>query len=219
MGQEVDLMRHYPKQSNRMDQRQVVTKEQRRISRMFSFDYFDGDRIYGYGGHTYHPRFWSETVQLFSDYYSLTAASSILDVGCAKGFMLKDFVELTPGMGVTGIDISGYAIDHADPTVRANVVVGNATDLPYPDGEFDLVVSINTIHNLPHVSVLKALREIERVGNGNSFVMVDGWRDEQEKVDLESWVLTAQTMLHVDDWCKLFDEAGYTGDYSFWSPC
>jgi SAM-dependent methyltransferase len=211
-------MRLYPKPSDRMANRSTVTEEQRRISRMFAFDYFDGDRIHGYGGYSYHPRFWSETVRLLADYYSLAADASILDVGCTKGFMLKDFAALMPNIVFTGIDISQYAIDNADPTVRAHLDLGNAKNLPYRDGVFDLVISINTIHNLPRDDVLSALREIERVGKGNSFIMVDGWRTEEERVDLENWVLTAKTMLHVDAWCRLFEEAGYTGDYSFWSP-
>ena len=218
MGQEVDLMRLYPKPGNRMGKRPAITEEQRRISRMFAFDYFDGDRSHGYGGFSYHPRFWSETVRLFADYYSLAADASILDIGCAKGFMLKDFAELMPSLAITGIDVSEYAIDNSDPVVRACLDQGNAKDLPYQDGVFDLVISINTIHNLPLDDVLRALREIERVGKGNSFIMVDGWRTEEERVDLENWVLTANTMLHVDTWRELFKSAGYTGDYSFWVP-
>ncbi len=218
MGREVDLMRLYPKPRNRMAKRSAVTEEQRRISRMFSFEYFDGDRSHGYGGYSYHPRFWSETVRLFTDYYSLATDASILDIGCAKGFMLKDFAALMPNIAITGIDISQYAIDNADPVVHAHLDQGNAKDLPYRNGVFDLVISINTIHNLPRDDVLRALREIERVGKGNSFIMVDGWRTEEERVDLENWVLTAKTMLHVDAWRVLFEEAGYTGDYSFWSP-
>jgi len=219
MGQEVDLMRLYPKPGNRLGKRPTITEEQRRISRMFAFDYFDGDRSHGYGGFSYDPRFWSETVRLFADYYSLAADASILDIGCAKGFMLKDFAALIPNIAITGIDISQYAIDNADPTVRAHLDLGNAKNLPYRNGVFDLVISINTIHNLPRGDVVRALREIERVGKGNSFIMVDGWRTEEERVDLKNWVLTAKTMLHVDAWRELFEEAGYTGDYSFWTPC
>jgi len=218
MGNELDLMRLYPKPGNRMSKRPAITDEQRQISRMFAFDYFDGDRSHGYGGFNYHPRFWSETVKIFADHYNLSKDASILDIGCAKGFMLRDFVEFMPSAAITGIDISHYAIDNCDPVIRANLVQGDAKDLPYRDGVFDLVVSINTIHNLPQADVLLALREIERVGKGNSFIMVDGWRTEEQRVDLQNWVLTAQTVLHVDEWRELFKAASYTGDYSFWSP-
>jgi SAM-dependent methyltransferase len=218
VGQELDLMRFYPKGNDRMAERKKITEEQRRISQMFSFDYFDGNRMHGYGGYSYHPRFWSETVRLFADHYSLAADASILDVGCAKGFMLKDFAALMPNIAFTGIDISQYAINNADPAVRDHLAVGNARDLPYQNNAFDFVISINTIHNLPRNDAVTALREIERVSRGNSFIMVDGWRTEKEKIDLENWVLTARTLLHVEAWSLLFEEAGYTGDYSFWVP-
>ena len=211
-------MRLYPKPRNRMSNRSMITEEQRSISRRFAFDFFDGDRSHGYGGFSYHPRFWSETVRLFADFYGLASDAAILDVGCAKGFMLRDFVEMMPCITIAGIDISGYAIENADPAVRSRLIQGNAKDLPYRDGTFDLVISINTIHNLHRVDVIKALREIERVGRGKSFVMVDGWRTERERLDLQNWVLTAQTVLHADDWRKLFKESEFKGDYAFWTP-
>jgi len=155
---------------------------------------------------------------LFADFYGLASDAAILDVGCAKGFMLRDFVEMMPCITIAGIDISGYAIENADPAVRSRLIQGNAKDLPYRDGTFDLVISINTIHNLHRVDVIKALREIERVGRGKSFVMVDGWRTERERLDLQNWVLTAQTVLHADDWRKLFKESEFKGDYAFWTP-
>jgi ubiquinone/menaquinone biosynthesis C-methylase UbiE len=126
---------------------------------------------------------WSETVKLLADYYSLAADVSILDIGCAKGFMLKDFAELMPNLAVTGIDVSQYTIDNSDPAVRSRLNQGNAKALPYRDAVFDLVISINTIHNLSRADVLLALPEIERVGKGSSFIMADGWRTEEQRID------------------------------------
>ncbi|MBN1612934.1 MAG: methyltransferase type 11, partial [Deltaproteobacteria bacterium] len=60
-----------------------------------------------------------------------------------------------------------------------------------------------------------ALKEIQRVSRGHSYITVDAWRNEQERINLYKWVLTAETMMHVDDWIKLFHDVGYTGDY-FW---
>nr|NIO20706.1 methyltransferase domain-containing protein [Candidatus Aenigmarchaeota archaeon] len=85
--------------------------------------------------------------------------------------------------------------------------------LPYPEKSFDLVISINSIHNLPIEQLKIALREVERVSRENSYITVDAWRNDQERDNLYKWVLTAETMMHVDEWKKLFDEVGYTGDY------
>jgi len=218
VGQEIDLMRYYPKPKSRMTERPVITDADREISRKFGFDYFDGDRSHGYGGFSYHPRFWTDTVALFARHYGLTTTSAILDVGCAKGFMLKDFSILLPEARLAGVDVSEYAIGHAEPTVADCVQVSNATKLPFEDDSFDLVISINTIHNLDRPQCLQALREIERVSRGSAFVMVDGWKTPEEQQLLMEWVLTARTMLSSQDWIDLMSEAGYTGDYEFWNP-
>ncbi len=217
MGEEVNLMRLYPQSKGRLAERPEITDDDRRVSREFGFDYFDGDRRYGYGGFSYHPRFWSETVRLISDHYGLSEQSSILDIGCAKGFMLADFREHLPNAKLRGLDISAYAIGEGYPSVRPDIYVGDATVLPFDDNEFDVVLSINTLHNLDRSGVIDALREIDRVSRGTAFIMVDGWKSEQERSNMEAWVLTAKTMLHADSWLQIFDEAGYTGDYCFWT--
>ncbi len=218
MGSEIDLMRLYPKPKNRMTERPEITDEDREVSRRFDFDYFDGDRRHGYGGFGYHPRFWTDTVDLFTNHYGLSDDSAILDVGCGKGFMLKDFSLRLPGATLAGVDISSYAIDHADPDVADLVQVADATSLPFPDDAFDLVISINTVHNLDRDGCLRAFAEIQRVSRGNSFVMVDGWKNAEEQELLQRWVLTARTMLSAEDWLTLMAEAGYEGDYAFWNP-
>ena len=218
MGREIDLMRLYPKPKNRMTERPEITDEDREISRRFDFDYFDGDRRHGYGGFGYHPRFWTDTVDLFTTHYGLTDDSAILDVGCGKGFMLKDFSLRLPGATLAGVDISSYAIDHADPDVADLVQVGDATALPFADDSFDLIISINTVHNLDWEGCLRVFAEIQRVSRGNAFVMVDGWKNAEEQELLQRWVLTARTMLSDEDWLALMAEAGYEGDYAFWNP-
>ena len=216
MGTEIDLMRLYPKPKNRMAERPAITDEDRRISRLFDFDYFDGDRRHGYGGYAYHPKFWRNVVLDMSHEYQLATAESVLDVGCAKGFMLRDLQRLHPHLCLAGVDVSGYALQNSHPEVSDFLIQASADALPFSDQSFDLVLSINTIHNLPYDRAGTALAEIARVSRKDSFVMVDGWKSDLEKTDLQSWVLTAQTMLHEDDWLRLFEFSGYKGDYWFW---
>ena len=211
-------MRLYPKPKNRMTERPEITDEDREISRRFDYDYFDGDRRHGYGGFGYHPRFWTDTVDLFTSHYGLTDDSAVLDVGCGKGFMLKDFSLRLPGATLAGVDISSYAIDHADPDVVDLVQVADAANLPFADDSFDLVISVNTVHNLDREGCLRAFAEIQRVSRGSAFVMVDGWKNAEEQDLLQRWVLTARTMLSAEDWLALMAEAGYEGDYAFWNP-
>ena len=212
----VNLLDLYPRSKRPIEERgKLVTEEHRRVARQFGKEYFDDDRLYGYGGYSYHPRFWQATVKRFRDYYRLAEDASVLDVGCAKGFMLHDFKELMPNLTIAGIDISEYAIAHAIETVKPFLRMGNTKELPYEDKSFDLVISINTIHNLPLEECKQALREIQRVSRKHAFITVDAWRTEEERERLMKWNLTALTYMHVDDWENLFAEVSYIGDY-YW---
>lgn len=216
---EIDLLANYPKTKRNLDERaQEKTEADRAIGRKFGQEYFDGERKYGYGGFSYQPRFWQPVIPDFQKQYRLAANNSVLDVGCGKGFMLHDFRELIPGITVAGIDISEYAIENAMPDTKPFIKVANAKTLPFADNSFDLVISINTIHNLPLKECKQALREIQRVSNKNSFITVDAYRTEEEKKRMDMWNLTALTYMSVAEWQKLFEEVGYTGDYYWFIP-
>lgn len=219
LGQEIDLLQNYPKTKRNVHERgQTKTEEDRAIARQFGKEFFDGERRHGYGGFSYQSRFWQPVIPDFQKQYSLTAASHVLDVGCAKGFMLYDFTQLIPGISVSGVDVSSYAIENSIQSIRSHLQVADARQLPFADNSFDLVISINTIHNLEKEDLVQALREIERVSRGQSFITVDAYRNEEEKELMYAWNLTAKTILHVDEWKALFKEVGYTGDYYWFMP-
>jgi len=219
MGREIDLLINYPKTKRDVKDRGALkTLEDRALARQFGKEFFDGDRRHGYGGFNYFPRFWQPVIPTFKAHFGLTKNSSVLDVGCAKGFMLHDLNELIPGITVQGIDISEYAIAHAIEDMKPFVMAADARRLPFQDRSYDVVISINTVHNLDRDDCAKALQEIERVSRGKSFVTVDAYRNDEERVAMEAWNLTAKTMMHVDDWKKFFKEVGYTGDYYWFIP-
>ncbi len=216
MNREVNLLKFYPKSNRPIDERgNLVTEEDRAKARKFDVDYFDGDRLTGYGGYNYNPRFWEETVAHITDFYKLDNNSIILDVGCAKGFMMHDLQLLLPGAEILGIDISQYAKDNAIESMKDKISVGNANNLPFADNHFDLVIAINTLHNLPRIDCKEAFREINRVTKKDAFVMNDAWRDDEGKESMLNWNLTALTYMSCDDWLVFFDEVNYIGDY-YW---
>ena len=219
MGTEIDLMVNYPKSKRNLDERaQKKTEQDRQVARQFGREFFDGSRDQGYGGFNYHPRFWQPVVPTFQEYYYLNANSSLLDVGCAKGFMMHDFAEIIPGITVKGVDISEYAVANALEDMRPHCQVANAISLPFADKSFDLIISVTTLHNLERDELAVALREIERVKRKHSFITLDAYRNDEERARMEAWNLTAKTMMHVDEWKQFFKEIGYTGDYYWFIP-
>jgi SAM-dependent methyltransferase len=219
LGREIDILVNYPKVKRDLSARLVSkSEESRAIGRKFGFDYFDGDRNHGYGGFNYQQRFWQPVIPTIIENYQLDHSSVVLDVGCAKGFFLYDLKEALPGISISGIDISDYAIENAKPEVKENLQVASATKLPFKDDSFDFVMSINTVHNLNREDCAISLQEIERVSRGNSFITVDAYRNDEEKARMEAWNLTALTMMSVDEWKEYFLEIGYTGDYYWFIP-
>jgi len=219
MGQQIDLLINYPKAKRNLEERAAFkTEADRAVARKFGQEFFDGDRNHGYGGFNYFSKFWQPVVPTFQKHWNLDQKSSILDVGCAKGFMMHDFSQLIPGIRVEGIDISEYAIAHAMDDMKPYVQVANAFDLPFPDKSFDFVISINTIHNLERQECGQALKEIERVSRKGSFITVDAYRNAEEKERMYAWNLTAKTIMSVDEWIEFFKEVGYTGDYYWFIP-
>ena len=219
MGKEIDLLVNYPKAKRNVAERgQEKTEVDRSIARKFSKEFFDGDRRHGYGGFNYLPRFWQPVIPTFRDYWQLNSGHSVLDVGCAKGFMIHDLAQLIPGISVKGVDVSDYAIANALDDMKPHIQVANATHLPFPDNSFDVVISINTVHNLDRAECAQALMEIERVSRGKSFVTVDAYRNSEEMERMYAWNLTAKTIMSVDDWIRFFAEIGYSGDYFWFIP-
>ena len=177
-------------------------------------EYWDGDRGTGYGGYRYDGR-WRPIAEKIAAHYQLPADARILDVGCGKAFLLYEFTRVLPRASVRGLDVSHYAIAHAKDEVRPFLQVGRAESLPFAAGEFDLVMSVNTLHNLYIDQLWAALRELQRVGRGAKWLNVEAYRTEREKVNLLYWQLTCRAFHTPDEWRWIFDQTGYTGDYSF----
>ncbi len=219
MGKEIDLLINYPKPKRNLEKRaHEKSQEDVLIARKFDKEFFDGDRKHGYGGFKYDPKFWQPVIPTFKTYWKLTSDNSLLDVGCGKGFMLFDLYKMIPGINLAGIDISEYAINNSPKDIKKFLSVANAKKLPFPSKSFDVVISINTIHNLEKDECAEALQEISRVSKKHSFVTVDAYRNNEEKKRMMEWNLTAKTIMSVDDWISFFNKVNYRGDYYWFIP-
>ena len=185
------------------------------LAKKFDFDYWDGDRRICYGGYRYMEGRWEKVARAMVDHYDLPPKPKILDIGCGKAFLLYDFLKVIPDAEIYGIDISPYAIANSMKEIQDSLRVGSATDLPWPDDYFDLVISITTLHNLHSYDLDASLREMERVGKENKYLCVESYRNEQEKANLLYWQVTCEAFNTPKEWEWWFEKTGYSGDHSF----
>jgi protein-L-isoaspartate(D-aspartate) O-methyltransferase len=185
------------------------------LAKQWGFDYWDGDRRINYGGYRYMEGRWEKVARAMVEQYGIKPGDRILDIGCGKGFLLYDFTKVVPGIEVTGIDISEYAIANSKEEVKDRLICCDATKLPFEDNSFDLVFSLNAFHNLHCYDLDKALREMERVGKQHKYICVESYRNEIEKANLLYWQVTCEAFNTPEEWEWWFKQTGYTGDHSF----
>jgi len=181
----------------------------------YEFDYWDGDRRYGYGGYKYIDDRWKKVAQPLIERYNLKPGAKILDVGCGKAYLLHEFKQLLPDAEIVGFDISQHGLADAKEEVRDNLITYRAQDrYPWGDNHFDLVISLGCLHNLRLFELQTALGEIERVGK-NGYVMLESYRSELELFNLQCWALTCESFFDTAEWIWLYNHFGYTGDFEF----
>ncbi|HEY1727842.1 MAG TPA: class I SAM-dependent methyltransferase [Candidatus Baltobacteraceae bacterium] len=217
-GKRIDLVQSLHASTKRDYVARVVEHDKAscaEVASQFGYDYWDGDRKYGYGGYKYDGR-WRPLAERFAEIYGLRSGDRVLDVGCGKGYLLHELRESVPGLQIAGVDISAYAIENAKEEVRPDLAVADAAELPFEDGAFDLVVSLGVLHNLPIAPLWSSLSEIMRVSrDGRAYVMVESYRDEREKANLLYWQLTCRSFYSTEDWEWIYARSGYRGDYGF----
>ncbi|MDA1330199.1 MAG: methyltransferase domain-containing protein [Chloroflexi bacterium] len=212
---EVSLLARYPRAKRNVKARLGNKAENRAIAMKFGKEYFDGTREQGYGGYSYDGR-WVPIAEDILRHFNLKPGDRVLDVGCGKGFLVKDLMKVCPGLEVFGLDVSEYAVMNCEPEIIGRVHLGNATHLPFPDNSFQAVLSINTVHNLDRAGCVQALHEMERLAPGKGYVQVDAYRNPAEEQMFLDWVLTARTYGTPQFWVDMLGQAGYTGDY-YWT--
>ncbi len=199
----------------RVNDKEYPKEKAAELAKNWGFDYWDGDRRINYGGYKYIPGRWAPVAEKMIEYYHLSSESKILDIGCGKGFLLYEIQKLIPKINVFGIDISQYAVMNSKDEIKSQITLGNASNLPWEDNYFDLVYSINTLHNLNNNELELSLREINRVGKRDAYICVESYRNEKEKVHLLYWQVTCEQFNNPQDWDWWFRNTDYKGDHSF----
>ena len=181
----------------------------------YEFDYWDGDRRFGYGGYKYLAGRWKPVAEAFIDKYGLKNNSSVLDVGCGKAYLLYELKLLLPDLRVRGFDTSKHGLSEAKENLKEDLFIHKAQEkYPFEDNEFDLVISLGCLHNLRIFELKTALGEIERVGT-SGYIMLESYRNELEQFNLQCWALTCESFFDKKEWEWIYNHFGYTGDYEF----
>ena len=180
-------------------------------------EYYDGDRLNGYGGFKYDGR-WKKILPKFIKKYKLKAGSKVLDVGCKKGFLLHDLKKLVPGIKIYGIEDHIYPLKNSMKSVKKNLKFAEYFKLPYKKNFFDTVFAFHCIYRLNFGDTIKAIKEINRVTKKNSYITLGAFNDLKGKNLYDQWGILSTSHLHVKDWKKVLSYVKYKGDYSFTTP-
>lgn len=101
--------------------------------------------------------------------------TTLLDLDCGSGKVLKQLYENFPEMKASGFDYSLDRLAGAKENLAGHDVdlkFGTATQLPYADESFDVVISTSTFHNYPEPE--QVLAEVNRVlVPGGVFILCD----------------------------------------------
>jgi len=195
---------------NRVVKRKLINKL---IAWELEKEYYDGDRNNGYGGFSYDGR-WLKLLPDFIKRYKLNNNSKILDLGCKKGFIMKDLKTLLPGAKVYGIEDHKYPIKNAEKEIKKNIIFSNYYEVPFKKNYFDLVIGFSSIYKYNLHDVVKTIREINRVSR-KSFLTVASYSNKKEKEIFDKWTLLGTTILSKKEWLELFRLLKYKGDYYF----
>ena len=182
-----------------------------KISKKYEFDYWDGKRQYGYGGYYYDGR-WRLIAKKIIKKYNLNKKSSVIDIGCGKGFLVYELSKLLNSTNIYGLDISRHAIKSSPKEIKKNLRICDLRKGINLKKKFDLVISINLIHNFEIFHLKKFLKEIIKISK-KSFISTESYRDEKELFNLQCWALTCESFFSEKEWQWIFREFGYNRDY------
>jgi len=197
-------------------ERAKYAKERTVINKMYAWnldkEYYDGKRINGYGGFKYDGR-WKALLPKIIKKYKLTKKSKVLDLGCKKGFLLKDLNILLPQIKSYGIENHSYALKKA---VKCNskLIKSDYYKIPFKNKYFDFVIAFNSLYMQNLGDVIKSLKEIERVSKKSYIVLASGETDE-ERNKFYRWTLIGTSILLKKEWKTLFKKIKFKGDYYF----
>ena len=90
-------------------------------------------------------------------------STTLLDVGCARGYLVKALLE--KGVDASGIDASEYATSNPVDGTYGRVRWGFIQDILWPDGVVDTVTAFDILEHIPEEDADRACAELIRVAS------------------------------------------------------
>ena len=147
-------------------------------------------RLAGLGMNREHEKVWRWGLE----HVTIAPDAMILDVGCGGGRAVKILAQAASRGRVYGVDYSEDVLSIARRVNRAliqqgrvEIRHGSVSDLPFPDGMFDLVTAFETIIFWP--SLLDDLREVRRVlkPGGTLLIANEAYQDARFEQRNDRW--------------------------------
>ena len=202
------ITKNHKKTKRKFIERMVDNKiEAMRVARLYEYDYWDGKRRYGFGGYDYIQDYWTPVAKKLIKKFKLTNKSRILDIGCGKGFLLFEIKKILKNIKIEGIDISKHAIKNSKKEVKKYLKRIDINKYKFK-GKYDLIISINTLHNLEIDDLSKVVKKIVKFSK-NSYIAVEGYRNIEELFNLQCWALTANTFFSKNEWIWFLRNLNY----------
>jgi hypothetical protein len=149
---------------------------------------------------------WGPVASDFCMEYGLDVKSSILQINCEKGYLLRQFLNIYGNMKVVGVESSSYARRHASQPLLPS--------LSFDKEQFDLCIALGVVYTLNLGGAIQCLREIDRI-SFRSFITLAAYETEEDLRLFRAWTLLGTTILKKEEWIEVMKHAGYSSDYSF----
>jgi hypothetical protein len=209
------MLKSYP--SNSIDRKAVFSArsvKDKYVAAHRDARFFDGSRREGYGGLIYDGR-WVNVAKDFCDVYELTCDSSVLQINCEKAFLLYEFELQKPGIKILGTETSEYALKNVHPKSTGSFFKCAPSKLPFDDDSIDLVLALGVLYTLSISDFILAVREINRISCGRSFITLASYSNIEDLEIFKSWSLLGNLIFRENEWVELLKLCDYTGAYDF----
>lgn len=144
---------------------------------------------------------------------NIAAPDRILDIGCGTGWLCRRLASLALDGRVVGIDVSDAMIQRARQAsagaANAEFLEGTAEQIPWQDGFFTKVISVESAYYWPEPS--RGLKEIFRVlaSGGSAWILINFYRDNPYCHQWAAHYNTPTHLLSAEEWADLFRSAGF----------